>query len=148
IDLIPPAAPTIADITDAGKLVFNGRAEPGSTVRITLVGTGVIGAAKANAMGDWTLNDIGFPLAPGAHSFTATATDRAGNMGPESAVSTVDTTLGAPVISAITDDTGSSSADGVTADNTLVLSGTAAAGRTITVKMSGTVLGTTTSDGS
>jgi len=52
------------------------------------------------------------------------------------------------VITAITDDTGSSTTDGVTSDNTLVIRGTATAGHTITVKtLGGATLGTTTADG-
>ena len=148
IDLIPPAAPAIADIADQGALTFSGTAEPGSVVSVTLVGTGVIGAPVANASGDWTLAYAGPPLAPGSHSFTATATDLAGNTGPASAALTVDTSLATPVITTISDDTGSSPIDGITADNTLVFRGTATAGHTITVKrLGGAVLGTTTSDG-
>ena len=148
VDLVPPAAPTIANIADTGTLVFTGTAEPGSTVGVTLTGTGVIGAAVASASGDWTLAYSGAPLVPGSHSFTATASDLAGNTGPASAASTIDTTIATPVITSITNDTGSSPTDGITSDNTLVLGGTAPAGQTITVKrLGGATLGTTASDG-
>ena len=148
IDLVPPAAPVIADIADAGSLTFTGAAEPGSAVSVTLVGTGVIGTAVANASGAWTLTYGGPALAPGSHSFTATATDLAGNAGPASAASTVDTRVATPAITAITDDTGSSTTDGITSDNTLVIRGAATAGHTITVKiLGGASLGTTTADG-
>ncbi len=148
IDLIPPAAPVIADVADTGSLVFTGRAEAGSSVSVTRVGAGVIGTALADASGAWTLTYSGPALSPGSHSFTATATDLAGNTGPASAASTIDTTVATPAITAITDDTGSSMTDGVTSDNTLVIRGTATAGHTITVKtLGGATLGSTTADG-
>ncbi|HEY9431002.1 MAG TPA: Ig-like domain-containing protein, partial [Blastocatellia bacterium] len=148
IDLIPPAAPLIADIADTGSLVFTGSAEAGSSVIVTRVGAGTVGTATADASGAWTLTYGGPALSPGSHSFTATATDLAGNTGPASAASTIDTTVATPAITAITDDTGSSMTDGITSDNTLVISGTATAGHTITVKtLGGATLGATTADG-
>src|SRR5262245_44125294 len=148
IDLIPPAAPLIADIADTGSLIFTGSAEAGSTVSVNRVGAGVIGTALADASGAWTLTYSGPALSPGSHTFTATATDLAGNTGPASAASTIDTTVATPAITAITDDTGSSMTDGITSDNTLVIRGTATAGHSITVKtLGGATLGTTTADG-
>ena len=147
IDLVPPTSPVIVDVADEGSLEFTGTAEPGTVmVDVTLVGTGVIAGATVDGAGNWTVT-YNAPLAPGSHSFTATATDLAGNTGPASAAVTIDTNLSAPIISAITDDTGSSSTDGTTADNTLLLNGTATAGHTITVKLlGGAVLGTSTAD--
>src|SRR5262249_31497606 len=87
--------------------------------------------------GAWTLIYSGPALSPGSHSFTATATDLAGNTGPASAASTIDTTVATPAITAITDDTGSSTTDGITSDNTLLIRGTATAGHTITAKTVG-----------
>jgi autotransporter-associated beta strand protein len=148
IDLIPPAAPVITDIADTGALVFTGTAEAGGSVSVTRVGAGVIGATVADSSGGWTLTYGGPALDPGSHSFTATAADLAGNDGPASAASTIDTTIATPSITAITDDTGSSATDGVTSDNTLVISGTASAGHTITVKTLGAAtLGSVTADG-
>ncbi|HKQ78697.1 MAG TPA: Ig-like domain-containing protein, partial [Blastocatellia bacterium] len=148
IDLVPPAAPVIANIADTGTLVFTGTAEAGSSVSVTRVGAGVIGTAVADASGAWTLTYGGPALTPGSHSFTATATDLAGNTGTASAASTIDTSVATPAITAITDDTGSSMTDGITSDNTLVIRGAATAGQTITVKiLGGATLGTTTVDG-
>ncbi|HEU4388285.1 MAG TPA: Ig-like domain-containing protein, partial [Blastocatellia bacterium] len=147
IDTIAPAAPVIADIADAGALVFTGAAKPGSLVRVNQSGVGVIASGAADALGNWTAIYTGSPLTPGPHSFTASATDLAGNTGPSSASSSIDTTVATPLISGITDDTGPSTTDGVTSDDTLVISGTATAGNTITVKRSGTVIGTTVTDG-
>src|SRR5262249_45205606 len=133
---------------DTGSLVFTGTAEAGCAVSVTLAPASVIGTALADASGAWTLTYAGPTLGPGSHSFTATATDLAGNTGPASAASTVDTSLTTPTITAITDDTGSSMTDGVTSDNTLVIRGAATAGNTITVKiLGGATLGTTTADG-
>jgi autotransporter-associated beta strand protein len=148
IDLVPPPAPEIADI--AAELIFTGTAEPGSIVNIARVGAGgVAGSAIADDSGAWTLSYSGPPLAPGSYSFSAMATDLAGNTGPASAISTVDTTLAAPVITAISDDTGASQVDGITSDNTLVFHGTAMAGHTVTLKMlGGAMLGAATADGS
>src|SRR5262245_11561933 len=148
IDLIPPTAPVISDIADTGSLVFKGTAEAGSSVSVTHMGAGVIGPALADASGAWTLTYSGPALGPGNHSFTATATDLAGNTGPPSAASTIDTTVATPAITAITDDTGSSTTDGITSDNTLMIRGAATAGHTITVKiLGGATLGATTADG-
>jgi arylsulfatase A-like enzyme len=52
-----------------------------------------------------------------------------------------------PVIIGIGSDTGFSSADGVTSDKTLFLSGTATAGFVVSVSRNGTLLGTATADG-
>ena len=54
-----------------------------------------------------------------------------------------------PVIASLTPDTGSSSTDGITSANTLLLNGTAEAGSTVTVTQVGTgVIGSTPADGS
>ncbi len=61
----------------------------------------------------------------------------------------IDTTPpAAPVVSAISADTGSSPSDGITSDNTLFFSGTAEAGATVHVFLDGVEIGTTTADGS
>ena len=60
---------------------------------------------------------------------------------------TVDTAApAAPVITGITDDTGTPG-DGVTSDNTLVITGTAEANATVEVFLDGGSLGTTLADG-
>ena len=72
-------------------------------------------------------------------------TDRAGNTGPASAPFVVDTSIAAPVITAVSDDTGASATDRITRDTTLILSGTAAAGTTVTLSRAGAgSLGTAT----
>lgn len=60
----------------------------------------------------------------------------------------IDTTPpAAPVVASITSDTGASSSDGITSDNTLVFSGTAEAGSTVHVFLDGVEIGTTVADG-
>ncbi len=147
VDTNAPAAPTFLDISFDTNLVFLGTSDPGSEVSVTLVGTGVIGTATTNASGRWTLSYAGPPLVPGVHNFTAAATDLAGNVGPSSAPVSIDTSIAAPAITSITNDTGQSSNDGITSDPTLVFNGTGPANHTIKVKLIGTgVVGTTTSD--
>lgn len=159
VDTTAPAAPVFTGITnDSGSsatdnitndatLVLNGTAEPGSTVTVTRVSAGVLGTATANGSGVWSYDYTGTTLGAGDHSFTATTADVAGNVSPVSGafIVTVDTSVNAPVITAIGADTGSSTTDGITSDATLTLFGTAEAGSTVTVNRAGVgVLGTAT----
>jgi len=86
-DTLAPAAPQITAFTpdtgtvgdkstDASSLTLTGTAEAGSTVKV-FEGTTVVGTTKAGANGAWSLLTAG--LASGTHSFTAKATDAAGN---------------------------------------------------------------------
>src|SRR6185369_12308530 len=108
------------------------------------------GTATANGAGVWSFDYTGTTLAAGTYTFTATATDVAGNVSavsPSFAV-TVDTSVTAPVFTGITTDTGSSSTDQITSDQTLILNGTAEANSTVTVTRVGTgVIGTATATG-
>ena len=70
--------------TDDRSPVINGTTEPGAIV--TIYANGVeLGSAEADASGVWTFEPAE-PLELGAYSLTATATDAAGNTGPESAL--------------------------------------------------------------
>ena len=112
---------------------------------MTLEGVGSLGQALVSEDGLWSVVFTGAPPAPGARAFTAVITDRAGNTGPASAPYVVDTSIAAPVITAISDDTGASATDRITRDTTLILSGTAAAGTTVTLSRAGAgALGTAT----
>ncbi len=53
----------------------------------------------------------------------------------------------APVITGISDDTGTDNTDGITSDNTLIFNGTAEANSTVEVFIDGGSIGTTTADG-
>ena len=58
-------------------LDLTGTAEAGSTVQV-YDGATLLGTATANGSGAWSFTTA--TLADGAHSFTATATDAAGNV--------------------------------------------------------------------
>src|SRR5439155_6032868 len=151
-DVTPPAAPLFTSITtDTGSsstdritsdqtLFLNGTAEANSTVTVTRAGTGIIGSTPANPSGGWSFNYTGTTLADGAYSFTAVATDGAGNTGPASAAFavTVDTTINAPSTPALSP----ASPDGVTSDSTPTFTGTAEAGSTVRILSDGVQVGT------
>ena len=157
IDTVAPTAPVIGGFaTDSGTVgdgltndntpTLSGTATAGSTVTV-YDGSTALGTATADGSGAWSYTTGA--LSDGAHSFTAKASDAAGNTSTSSAFGvTIDTAApGAPVISGYTTDTGVVG-DGITSDNTPTLSGTAEANSTITVYDGATALGTTSTDGS
>lgn len=83
VDTVAPDAPIVkADVPASGNSInVSGSAEAGATVRLyegaTLLGTGIAGSD-----GTWTINSG--TLVDGAHAFSATATDTAGNLSPSS----------------------------------------------------------------
>ena len=111
-----------------------------------LVGSTVLGTTTANANGAWSYTTG--ELAAGSYTFTATATDAAGNT---SAVSKgIDPTIGlpeAPAIVSFSPDTGTLG-DDTTNAAILTLTGTAAANSTVEVFDGSTKLGTTTANAS
>jgi hypothetical protein len=165
VDASAPASPSLVSATDdvgpvTGSVANGGStndtrptlvftAEAGSLVKVydgaTLLGTAVEGPA-----GTYTLTPAS-PLAQGAHSVTATASDTAGNASAASSawVITVDTAAPvAPVLTSISDDQGSATgslASGASTDDatpTLVL--TAEAGSTVQIYDGSTLLGSAT----
>jgi hypothetical protein len=89
VDTVAPGAPTIGSfspdtgtagdgITIANDLVLTGAAEANSTVKV-YDGATLLGSTLVNSSGAWSF-DTG-TLGNGTHSFTATATDAAGNVG-------------------------------------------------------------------
>ncbi|HEX8190717.1 MAG TPA: Ig-like domain-containing protein, partial [Pyrinomonadaceae bacterium] len=62
-------------VTSDPTLVVNGTAGAGHAVTVTRAGAGVIGAAIADAAGNWTFDYTGTVLAPGTYTFNAKATD-------------------------------------------------------------------------
>ncbi|WP_422396482.1 Ig-like domain-containing protein [Sphingomonas koreensis] len=169
IDSLAPAVPTIGDIADNVGAVLGSVSNGGVTddTTPTLSGTGAeanatitiynngtaIGTTTADGAGAWSFTPAALP--PGAHSFTVSATDAAGNASAQSAAYaiTIDTSVPAvPTIGDIADNVGavlgSVSNGGVTDDTTPTLSGTGAeANATITIYNNGTAIGTTTADG-
>ncbi|PTY07900.1 hypothetical protein DB347_06635 [Opitutaceae bacterium EW11] len=143
VDRTAPAAADITSVTlDSGSLVFNGASEPMASVSVVQAGQ-VVGAAVADRDGLWSASYSGPALAPGVYDFSAACSDAAGNAGPISASYRVDTAQPPPTLSTISSDTGVSAVDRITSDPTLVFSGSAAAGSTVTLSRVGTgVLGT------
>src|SRR5207245_766515 len=132
IDTTAPTAPAVTGITtDSGSnssdgitndttLVSTGTAEANSSVQVVKGGVSS-GTTTANGSGAWSFDYTGTTLAEGSYSFTAKATDAAGNVSVASSgfSVTVDTTApNAPAVTAITTDSGSNSSDGITNDTT------------------------------
>ncbi len=98
-------------------LTLAGTAEANSTVKV-YDGATLLGTATANGTGAWSYTTGA--LSNGAHSLTATATDAAGNTSAASTALSVTVETGVPVVTAsLANDTGSSSADGITSNATL-----------------------------
>ena len=143
IDTTAPQAPSITSVA-GGSLVFKGTAEAGSTVAVAESGSGTLGTTTADGAGNWALTYPG-NLPAGAHTFTATAFDIAGNESAPSSPFDVDTGITTPVITGIVTDGGVSGNDRITSDSTLILNGTADDGNTVTIKRADVgVVGTTT----
>ncbi len=161
IDTTAPAAVTLTASNNDGSTpvaianggstndktpALSGTAEAGSTVTIK-DGTTVLGTTTAATNGTWSFTTGA--LADGSHTFSATATDAAGNVSTATTLTlTVDTVAPTASTLVVTNDnvtpnvtipTGST-----TNDSTPVLSGTAEANATVTVYDGTTVLGTTT----
>lgn len=102
LDTAPPAAPVIGSpanntlTNNTARPAISGTAEPNATVTVK-DGAASLGLVTATG-GNWSLPSGGATLSEGVHSFTAIATDQAGNAGPASTAITytVDTT--APAI--------------------------------------------------
>ena len=120
-------------ITNAQNINLVGTAPANNTVNVyainlstgnrTLLGTTTVGGGN-----NWTFNYTWTTLAPGNHTFTATATDPYGNVSnlANSVTVTIDTSIPkAPTITGISPDTGFSAADGITNVTTPTLHGTA-----------------------
>jgi len=98
-DATPPDAPQVIyidsytcakDLSSTGDntLVFNGAAEPNSTVEVYINNTSV-GTTVAAATGGWSYDHTAVALADGTYNVTATATDAANNTSELSGVFTI-----------------------------------------------------------
>jgi serralysin len=126
------------NITDVVTPNFTGiGAEAGATVSLfDTNGTTVLGTAKADGSGNWTITSAA--LGSGVHSLTANQTDVAGNVSTASAALavTIDTT--APVAPSRPNltagsDNGVSTTDNITSITTPTFNGTAEIGSTVTL---------------
>ncbi|MBR8315111.1 BapA prefix-like domain-containing protein [Burkholderia dolosa] len=140
-DVTAPATPIIVSVTDdAGAITgpltagaatddttptLSGTAEAGSTITV-YDGTTQLGTTTADASGNWTFTPS-TGLGEGAHAFTVTATDTAGNVSTPSAAFAVMVDTIAPTATAtitmLTDNTGATN-DWTTGDTTPILGGT------------------------
>ncbi|MFL7889265.1 BapA/Bap/LapF family large adhesin [Enterobacter pseudoroggenkampii] len=168
IDTAAPNAPVISQaIDDVGSITgpltsgqttddtvprLVGTSEPFATVKI-YEGTTLVGTGTADGSGNWSIL-LTTTLASGPHSFTAQATDAAGNTSVSSTSFslTVDTTPPAlPVLTSIVDDVGNAATPiangGITNDAQPTLSGTAEAGSTVKIFDNGVQIGSVTATG-
>jgi Ca2+-binding RTX toxin-like protein len=161
IDTAAPTAPSITSIPDnAGGGINAGEASDGTTVVVSLAGTGAVAGDTLTISSEgqsviYTLvagdvlagsATVTAPLATlrtlsqGTFSVTARLTDPAGNVGPasEPVLVTIDTSgPAAPVIVSVTDNvspvTGGVADNGRSNDTTLTVAGTAEPGSTVTL---------------
>lgn len=159
VDSAAPLAPVITSMSnDSGilgdsvsndnTLAFIGTAEPGASVDVFLDGVS-IGSALADGSGNWSFDHSLTILGDGSYTLSAVASDSAANASPSSTDFnfTIDTVNpAAPIISGISDDTGTIS-DGITSDATLSISGSAEANSTVTVYLDGVAQGSVAADG-
>ena len=163
IDVDAPIAATITASNDNGAVAIpiadngstndstpalSGTAEAGSTVTILQDGA-PLATVTASAAGTWNYSPAA--LADGAHTFTVTATDAAGNVSPAATLTlNVVTTGPVPVTDLVVTDnvgtlTGALASGATTDDTTPTLSGTAGAlGNIVTVYDGTAILGTVT----
>ena len=116
-----------------------GRAEAGRIVTILEAGK-TLGTATADAAGDWSFFQS---LSDATHTLTARQTDAAGNTGSATLVFTLDSTATNPTV-ALLQDTGDSPSDRRTNDP--ALTGSAEAGRAVTIRRGTEVLDTVSTD--
>ncbi|UFN44868.1 Ig-like domain-containing protein [Nocardioides okcheonensis] len=144
-DTTAPEAPVITapadgSVTDDATPEFSGTAEPGSTVVVRDPAGTEVCTDQADGDGAWSCTPT-TALPDGEATYTATATDAAGNTSaPDSTTVTIDTT--APQVTVFTPADGSA-----TTDLTPEVTGVGEPGATITVREGGTTVCTTTADG-
>ncbi|MEL6582253.1 MAG: Ig-like domain-containing protein [Pseudomonadota bacterium] len=154
LDASAPTAPTLTSITvDSGSsdsdfitadrtLVYLGTGEVGSAVRLFL-NDSEVGVAAVGSTGQWQIDQRGVPLDEGSYTLRLEAFDAAANT--TAAVNlptlTIDTSdPAAPVITGMSDDTGTSDSDRVTSDATPTFTGTAESGAALQLLRDGAVV--------
>ncbi len=144
ITVAPPAptvtAPADGAYTNDNEPTITVSAQPYSTDTIDIDGTDV-GTATADAGGTASL-PLTTPLSDGAHTVDATATDRAGNLSPDSATNTFTVITVAPPAPTVT-----APADGsYTNDNEPTITVSAQPHSAVAVYVDGALAGTATAD--
>ena len=144
VDSLSPGTPVISTPAANSKTsdntpAINGSAEPNSTVKVTENGV-LLCTATTDTSGNWSCTP-NLPMAEGAHTISATATDAGGNVSPATTRNfTVDTQAPvAPIVS--TPAVGS-----VSPSTQPTIGGTGEPGATITVKEGPNTLCTATVD--
>ncbi len=161
-DVTPPAKPVITGISDdTGSsnsdgvtsdkhITVSGTAEANATIDV-LSQYGFIRSTQADGSGNWLLDLTDITLQELDIDFRAEAVDLAGNRSVASDIFALKpdfTAPAKPVITGISDDTGSSNSDGVTSDKHITVSGTAEANATIDVLSQYGFIRSTQADGS
>lgn len=150
-DSVNPVTGTVNSngFSNDNRPVISGTAEGNATITV-YDGTKVLGTTTANASGAWTFRPS-TTLADGVHSFTATATDAAGNVGSASPTFTLNVDTVAPglitgltVYDDVAPDLGYLTSGNITNDTKPTFSGVAEAGSTVNIYDGTTVIGTTT----
>lgn len=148
VDTSTPSAPIITSPPDNsvdtdGSFIVSGTAENGSTVRL-FEGAASRGTAEVGSSGEWSIELTGVP--DGSHSYTARATDAAGNASVESDARSVTVDATAPGTPSI----GSPAEDSFDNDGSFIVSGSGEPNSTVElseITAGGTVsLGTATAD--
>lgn len=160
IDLTTPGTPEVTGIsadtgvegadgiTSDNTLTISGAAEALSKVEVSIDGA-VAGTTDAGADAVWSYDHTAVALSAGTHTVQVTATDLAGNTSQESSLFTLTIDQAAPVapvITAISDDTGLDPADGVTSDKNIRMTGSAAPGTSVSVALGADTYGPVTAD--
>jgi VCBS repeat-containing protein len=148
-DHTPPLAPTNLQVNEDGTIV-TGKAEAGSTVKVTDDQGNPLGQAVAGPDGSFTIT-LTTPQANGQH-LEVNATDKAGNIGPDAPITAPDITPpNMPIIGSVVDNvpdhTGNLNSGDLTNDDKPTLSGTAEANSTVKIYDNGTFIGTVNADG-
>lgn len=115
------------NLTNINTPVFQGTAEPGAAIELfDGANPTPIATTVADATGEWVTSALAAPLTDDVHSITAKVTDVFGNTSTSDPLSvTIDTIVStntSPGMTAATD-SGSSSSDGITNDNTPTFTG-------------------------
>ncbi|EIK62113.1 putative adhesin/hemagglutinin [Pseudomonas lactis] len=132
-------------VTDDARPTVEGTAEAGSTVSVYSNGK-LLGTAKADDKGNWSFTPDA-DLKDGLHNLTATATNAAGNISPQTGLYpiTVDTVAPNKAVAELSDDVGAVKgpivSGDITDDSTPTFTGKAEANSTVVIYDQGTEIG-------